>query len=97
MGQKSIHNDMCDKINKPLQCINKQQRNTVECEKHGEICMLCHLPCGDNKCSKKHIYCKNQMKYTDKRIKNCVYNSYFDAHIPIAEAKKEQITFQKSK
>ena len=28
------------------------------------------------------------MKYTDEQIKNCVYNSYFDAHIPITESKQ---------
>ena len=35
------------------------------------------------------MYCKNQMKYTDERIENCVYDSYYDAQIPIAESKNK--------
>ena len=87
--QKSIQNDTCDKIDTPVQCINDQQRNTVENKKHGELCTLCNQPCGENKCSKKHMYCKNQMKYTDERIENCVYDSYYDAQIPISESKNK--------
>jgi len=34
------------------------------------------------------MYCKNKMMYTDERIENCVYDSYYDAQIPIAESKK---------
>ena len=87
----------CDKIDTPVQCINDQQRNTVENEKHEELCTLCNKPCGENKCSKKHMYCKNQMKYTDEHIKKCVYDSYFDAHIPISELKKNKLCYSRPK
>ena len=52
-----------------------------------EKCPLCDKPYKEKKCSKKHMYCMTNRKYTDDRIKNCVYDSYYNAHIPISEQK----------
>ena len=52
-----------------------------------EKCPLCDKPYEEKKCSKKHMYCMTNRKYTEDRVPNCVYNSYYDAHIPISEQK----------
>ena len=52
-----------------------------------EKCPLCDKPYEEKKCSKKHMHCMTNRKYTDDHIKNCVYDSYYDAHIPISEQK----------
>ena len=52
-----------------------------------EKCPLCDKPYEEKKCSKKHMYCMTNRKYTEDRVPNCVYDSYYDAHIPISEQK----------